>query len=185
MNKFFKTAALAAILLSANSIIAQDSKTGTTTLNVNLGSVLAIEVANPSVTIQMTTAAHLRDGNSSSELSDHVKVTATEGYTVTVQASTDLTNGGVEIPVSTVKIKTEKGSYLGASGSTAPTTTPTFPTTEPALSATAPVQIIESSTGDFRGFNVTYTIPAEETPAYLDKATGVYTTTLTYTIAAD
>lgn len=182
MNKFFKTAALAAIVLSANSLFAQDN---TTLLNVNLGSVLAIEVANPSVTINMTTATHLTEGNSTGELSDHLKVTATEGYTVTVEASGNLSNSGVEIPVSTVTIKTEKGSYLGAAGSTAPTTNPTFPLTEPALSATAPVKIIDSSTGDFRGFNVTYTIPANETPAYLDKATGVYTTTLTYTIAAD
>lgn len=184
MNKFLKTAALAAIVLSANSLFAQTS--GTTNLNVNLGSVLAIEVANPSVTINMTTAAHLTAGNTTGSLSDHLKVTATEGFKVTVQAATDLTSSANDvIPVNTVVINTAKGSYLGATGSTAPTTAPTFPTTAPALSATAPVTIIESTTGDFRGFNVTYTIPATSTPAYIDKASGLYTTVLTYTIAAD
>lgn len=183
MNKFQKTVALAALVLSANSIFAQT--TGTTNLNVNLGSVLAIEVTNPTVTIQMTTAEHLTAGNTTGSLSDHLKVTATEGFSVTVKASGELSYNGTEIPVSTVVVNTSKGSYLGDSGSTEPTTNPSFPTTAPALSSAAPVTIIESSTGDLRGFNVTYTIPAEKTPAYLNKAAGVYTTLLTYTIAAD
>jgi len=184
MNKFIKTVALAAIVLSANSIFAQTS--GTTNLNVNLGSVLAIEVANPTVTINMNTAAHLTSGNTTGSLSDHLKVTATEGFKVNVVASQNLTSsGGATIPVSTVVVSAAKGSYLGATGSTAPTTAPTFPSAPTALSATTAATIITCATGDFRGYNVTYTIPATSTPSYIDKATGVYTTTLTYTITVD
>ncbi len=174
---------LGAYALSAPALFAQT--TGTTSLNVNLGSVLAIEVANPTVIIQMNTPAHFSTGSTTGILPDHIKVTANEGFSVTVQASGNLVSAGVEIPVSTVVVNTASGSYLGASGSTPPSATPAFPATPPALSTSSPVTVINCPTGDLRGYNVAYSIPASNTPSYLDKAPGVYTTLLTYTILGD
>ncbi|RDI11216.1 hypothetical protein DEU42_106150 [Flavobacterium sp. AG291] len=179
----FKSVLLAAPFFTVPSILAQT--TGTTNLNVNLASVLAIEVSDPTVVIQMNTPAHFSSGSTTGTLSDHLKVTANEGFTVTVEAAGNLSNAGEEIPVSTVVVSSSSGSYLGASGSTAPTTNPTFPSSALALSSSAPVTIISCATGDLRGYDVAYSIPAANTPSYLDKTPGVYTTLLTYTIVAD
>jgi hypothetical protein len=181
MKNFLKVASFAIVALSANSIFAQ-----TTNLNVNLASIYSIEVTNPTVTILMNTAANFTQGNTTGSLPNHLKVSATGGYKVSVQASSQLTSPANDIiPVNTVTVSTTPGTFSGAAGSVDPGSVATFPANAPALSATAPVQLIASAKGDVRGFNVQYTIPAVSAPVYLNKPAAVYSTLLTYTIVAN
>ncbi|MNK36160.1 hypothetical protein D3C87_547030 [compost metagenome] len=182
MKNFLKIASFAIIALSANSIFAQT----TTTLNVNLASVYSIEVTNPTVNILMNTPANFTQGNTSGPLPNHIKVSATGGYKVSIQASNDLTSTANDvIPVSTVVVSTTPGTFSGAAGSIDTGSNAAFPANAPALSATAPVELITSTTGDIRGFNVQYTIPASSAPVYLNKPAAIYSTLLTYTIVAN
>ena len=181
MKNFLMAASFAIIALSTNSIFAQ-----TTNLNVNLANVYSIEVTNPTVTIAMNTAANFTEGNTTGSLPNHVKVSATNGYKVTIQAATDLTSPGNDvIPVSTVVVKTTPGTFSGAPGSIDAGSNAAFPANAPALSVTTPVELISSTTGDIRGFNVQYTIPPVSAPVYLNKPEAVYSTLLTYTIVAN
>lgn len=181
MKNFLKVASFAIVALSANSILAQ-----TTTLNVNLANVYSIEVTNPTVNIAMNTAANFTDGNTSGSLPNHIKVSATGGYKVTIQAANELTSPGNDIiPVSTVVVSTTPGTYSGAAGSIDQGSNASFPANAPALSVTTPVELITSTTGDIRGFNVQYTIPPVSAPVYLNKPAAIYSTLLTYTIVAN
>lgn len=181
MRNFLKAAAFAIVALSANSIFAQ-----TTNLNVNLANVYSIEVTNPTVTILMNSAANFTQGNTTGSLPNHIKVSATGGYKVSIQAATELTSTANDvIPVSTVVVSTTPGTFSGAAGSVDPGSNAAFPANAPALSVTAPVELISSTTGDIRGFNVQYTIPAVSAPVYLNKPAAVYNTLLTYTIVAN
>lgn len=182
MKNFSKIALLAIAALSFNAVSAQT----TTNLNVNLSSLYSIEVTNPTVTIQMNNASYFTAGNTTGALSNHLKVSATGGYQVSVVAGTDLTSpGGDVISVGTVTVAATEGTYSGASGSTDPGTDAEFPSTAPALSTSVPAVVIESTSGDLRGFNVEYKIPAESAPAYLNKPAATYTTQLTYSIVAN
>lgn len=181
MKKFLIAASFAIIAMSANSSFAQ-----TTNLNVNLANVYSLEVTNPTVTIGMSTPANFTKGNTTGFLPNHVNVSATNGYKVTVQAATELTSPGNDvIPISTVVVSTTPGTYSGADGSIDAGSNATFPANATALSVTTPVEIISSTTGDIRGFNIQYTIPPVSAPVYLNKPEAVYSTLLTYTIVAN
>lgn len=180
MNKIFKFAFVAIIALTANTSFAQ--LTGTTTLNVNVEDVYSIIVTDPSVDIDMNLPAHFTGGNNSGEQAGHIEVTATDAYQVTVTSGEFLEGAAFneEISAGTVQVTANDGDYLGAGadgGSTADFSTATLGLTPSAL--------ITGDGGDMRSFDVTYTIPAASAPAFLDVAEDVYTTVVTYTIAAD
>lgn len=138
MKNFLMAASFAIIALSTSSAFAQ-----TTNLNVNVANVYSIEVTNPTVTIGMNTAANFTNGNTTGTLPNHVKVSATNGYKVTIQAATDLTSPGNDvIPVSTVVVKTTPGTFSGAAGSIDAGSNAAFPANAPALSVTTPVELI-------------------------------------------
>ena len=134
----------------------------------------------------MNNASYFTNGNSTGSLPNHIKVSATGGYQVSVLAGADLTSpGGDVISVGTVTVAATEGTYSGASGSTDPGTDAQYPALAPSLSTTVPAVVVESSSGDLRGFNVTYTIPAANAPTYLNRPAATYTATLTYSIVAN
>src|SRR5690606_10326830 len=121
MTKIFKIASIAIVALIATTASAQDNQTQ---LNVNLANAYSV-VVNPtqnSVTIDMNLPAHFQNGNSSAAQADHIQVSASGDYEVTVFALGDLVAGSETIAVNTVTVTPTAGTYLGAGadpGSTA------------------------------------------------------------------
>lgn len=180
MTNFFKIASVAIVALSANVLSAQED-TDQATLNVVVGSSYSITVSNPTAEISMTTPTHFQSGNSVSK-TDHVQVSATNDYEVTVIATQDLTSGAETIPVSTVLVTPTLGSYLGGGddpGAIAVTLDPQE------LSTSTENTIISTDIGEsLRGYNIEYSIPAEQASQYLNHTAGTYTTTVTYSLYA-
>jgi hypothetical protein len=179
MNKIFKVASVAIIALVANTAFAQ---TNTTNLHVNVEAVYSIVVTDADVTIDMNEPEHFVNGNASDEQTGHLEVTATDGYEVTVTADEFLVgeSEAEEISTGTIVVTANDGVYLGNGtdgGSTADF--------QEAQLATGGNVLITGSAGDLRSFDVTYTIPAASAPAYINVPVDVYTTLVTYTIAAD
>ncbi len=183
MTKFLKIASVAIIALTANTLSAQvtPEDTDQATLNVILGNAFSITVSGATAQINMTTPTHFQSGNSVSK-TNHVRVSATNDYEVTVIATQDLTSGTETIPVSTILITPTLGSYLGGGddpGAIAVDLTPQE------LSTTTENTIISTDIGEsLRGYTIEYSIPAAEASQYLNHTAGTYTTTVTYSLYA-
>ena len=175
MNKIFKIASIAVIALAANTAFAQQ-----TNLHVNVTDVYSIEVTDTDVSIDMNQASHFVSGNASSEQANHIEVNATGGYIVSVAAASPLTGvlGGT-IDQGTIVVSANEGTYLGAPGTDGGSTADF---TDATLSASG-AALVTATTGELRGFDVTYTIPAESAPAYLNVEEDTYSTIVTYSIA--
>lgn len=184
MNNFFKAASVVAITLVANTVSAQT--TASTLLRVNLQDAYSIVIpaAQNQVTIDMILPAHFQNGNSAPLQSNHLQVSASDEFEVKVAATADLNFGSEFIPVSTVSVTPTAGTFLGAG--TDPgidSSFPALPVPIPVnLDATAGTTIITSGSGDIRGYNMLYSIPASETSEYLNRPAGIYTTTVVYAI---
>jgi len=154
-----------------------------TQVNIVINQVQSIQVSQPSVNINMNQASHFLSGNSSGQLANHVKVISSAGYQVTAKASTQYfsLNGSVTtLPVNTIVLKTNIGSDLSNTNTAPPGGLMVVPQTTVTTTAKT---IITSPTGEYgRGYNVEYSIPAAQTPAYLNRTPGAYTTTLVYTL---
>ena len=176
MNKIFKVASVAIIAFSANTIFAQS-----TNLHVNVQDIYSIVVTDTDVTIDMNQPGFFVSGNSSAEQSNHIEVSATGEYQVSVAAALPLTGAtsGETIDQGTIVVTANNGTYLGAQGTDAGSSA-SF-TAATLSSGGAP--LVTGSAGDLRGFDVTYSIPAASAPAYLNVAEDIYTTTVTYSIA--
>ena len=182
MTKFFKIASIAIVALIATTASAQLNQTE---LRVNLANAYSV-VVNPaqnSVTIDMNLPEHFQLGNSSTSQANHLQVSATGDFVVKVSALADLVNGSETIAVNTVTVTPSEGTYLG--GGTDPGLASTFQTQPIEVGAANEQTIITSTTGDLRGYNMVYTIPAANTGSYLDHTPGVYTATVVYTIYAN
>lgn len=131
----------------------------------------------------MNQASHFLSGNSSGQKVNHVKVISSAGYQVTVKASTQYfsLNGSVTtLPVNTIALKTAVGSDLSNTNTSPPAGLQVVSQT---MLSTSPNTIITSPKGEYgRGYNVEYSIPAQQSPAYLNRTSGTYTTTVVYTL---
>lgn len=148
-----------------------------------MNQVHSITVSQPSVTINMSQPSHFIGGNSSGQQSNHVQVTSSTGYQVTVKASTQyfsLNGNATSLPVNTIGVQAAIGSDLTNTGAPIPSGLTASPQV---MLSTVPATIVTSPTGEWgRGFHVNYVIPATQSPVYLNKAPGTYTTTVMYTL---
>lgn len=183
MKKIAVFAFLTLLLMSKNQVQAQAVDTGksaSTTLSVNLANVYDIQIAQPSVAIDMNTATHFLSGNSSGKQKWHVQVTSNTGYEVKVAATTDLMKGATSIPVNTINVRAEAGDYLGGGTFPAPTD---IVLTDVALAVGTQKTIISKNTGETkRGYTIDYAIFPAGAAVYVNKTAGSYSTTVTYSL---
>lgn len=180
-----KVILFAAILFSATSILnvqAQEVKTGTAQLTLNLSAVQSIKV-DGDVVINYTTADDYLNGKDSGEQGTTLTVVSAGGFVVRVEAE-DLKGGGAkDIAASSIKVTAVGGansdnSTFDATGTLAKVGAGTK---TPLISAT--------KGGVDKVYKVTY--EGADANKYMENfnnagegATQSYTTTVTYTIAA-
>ena len=152
-------------------------------MNIIIAQVQSIQVSQPTVNINLNQVSHFKSGNSSGQQSNHVKVSASTGYQVTVKASTQYfshNGGATTIPVNTVNVNTVTGDDTTGANAAPPAGLTVAPQT---TLSTTPSVIVTSPSGTFgRGFHVNYAIPAAKAPSYLNRDEGSYTTTVIYTL---
>lgn len=170
------------LLLCPIAALAQNIGSAQTQVNVTISQVQSIQVSQPTVTINMTQPSHFIQGNASGQQSNHVRVSSSTAYQVTVKANTAYfshNGNSTTLPVNTVAVKTATGNLTNSN--TAP---PAGLQVAPQIMLSAlPTTIITSPTGEWgRGFHVNYVIPETKSPSYLNREAGTYTTTVTYTL---
>lgn len=172
-----------AALLMLCPAIAFSQASGVSQVNIIIAPAQSIQVQHSTVNIQMTQASHYMLGNSSGLQSNHVRVTSTTGYEVTVKSETQFfsLNGNITtLPVNTIAVQTAIGSDLSGSNSAPPSG---LVITPQVMLETSGTTIISTPTGEAdRGYNVNYTIPANQTQNYFNRENGTYNTTVTYTL---
>jgi hypothetical protein len=172
-------------VLITNNVFAQTSANAT--LNVVLSDVRSIKI-NPAqsvVNLNFTTANDYANGINVSQ-NRHIEITSTSGFIVKVKASgNNLTNGTNTIPVNTITLTpflntASMQRTMVASGSSFANSVYTFPIT---LSPT-PKLLVESSYGSTQiFFDINYA--SSGGASYMNKVSGTYSTTITYTIEPD
>ena len=180
-----KVILFAAILFSATSILnvqAQEVKTGTAQLTLNLSAVQSIKV-DGDVVINYTTADDYLNGKDSGEQGTTLTVVSAGGFVVRVEAD-DLTGGGnTPIEASSIKVTAAEVSNEG-------NTSYDSEGTLAKVGAGAKIPLISATQG---GVDKVYKVTYEGADAnkYMENfnnagegATQSYTTTVTYTIAA-
>jgi hypothetical protein len=178
-RKILFIAFFACFLGSTQMLQAQTSANAT--LNVVLSDVRSIKVnpAQATVTLNFANVTDYNNGVSSTQ-NAHLEVTSTGGYIIKVKSSTpNLVNGTNQIPVNTVTLTPlqSSGGAVGTSTSAVGRASTLIPVN---LGATA-TTIISSTDGATKIFyDMTYR--ASGGAPYINKASGTYTTTITYTI---
>ena len=170
------------LLLCPIAVMAQSIGSAQTQVNITIAQVQSIQVSQPTVTINMTQPSHFILGNASGQQSNHVRVSSSTAYQVTVKASTQYfsRNGNsTTLPVNTIAVKTAIGNLTNST--TAP---PAGIQVAPQIMLSAlPTTIITSPSGEWgRGFHVNYVIPETKSPSYLNREAGTYSTTVMYTL---
>lgn len=182
MKTFYKiTLALAVMLISVSSLAQQTEAKAN--LNVLLGNAYNIEInsVQSDVSILMNQTDHFINGNSSQQ-DDHIQVTATGGYAVTVQASAPNfvpETGASTIGVDNIYLVPQLGSLLVGNPNAGQNVniTPGF------LNGTTGFEILNVEAGERkRGFHMEYKIPTSKTDNFLNKEADTYTTVVTYTL---
>ncbi|MGY0038939.1 hypothetical protein [Pedobacter sp. NJ-S-72] len=146
------------------------SKTMNSSVQVNVSNLMELIVEDPSVTLTVNTTANYQQGVTTT-MPNHVKVSSTVPYNVTVKANSSVlsSSGGIQIPVGVITIE-------GMTGQTGIT---------PVVLSASPQQIITSADPTIDRFlNLQYRIPSTQTSNLLNKTAGSYNTTITYTIVA-
>lgn len=146
------------------------SQTMNSSVQVNVNNLMELIVQDPSVTLTVNTTANYQQGVTTT-MPNHVKVSSTVPYNVTVKASSSVlsSSGGVQIPVGVITIE-------GMTGQTGIT---------PIVLSASPQAIITSANPTIdRLLNLQYRIPSAQTANLLNKNAGSYNTTITYTIVA-
>ena len=146
------------------------SQTMNSSVQVNVSNLMELIVQDPSVTLTVNTTANYQQGVTTTK-PNHVKVSSTVPYNVTVKASSSVlsSSGGVQIPVGVITIE-------GMTGQTGVT---------PIVLSASPQTIISSANPIVdRLLNLQYRIPSAQTSNLLNKTAGSYNTTITYTIVA-
>lgn len=178
--------ALAVMFVSVSAFAQTNQGSADATLTVNLADAYNITLGQTAVALSMNTAADFAGGSTSVE-SDHLQITATGTYTVTVETSSNVFNGPNDgavastIGVSNVEVEvTALGTDLNGNSNQ----TPAFTSSNLSLSTTG--QTILTGEPDLeRGYDVTYAIPATKTENFLGHDAGAYVTTVTYTLISD
>ncbi|WP_068405498.1 hypothetical protein [Pedobacter cryoconitis] len=146
------------------------SQTMNSSVQVNVSNLMELIVQDPSVTLTVNTTANYQQGVTTTK-PNHVKVSSTVPYNVTVKASSSVlsSSGGIQIPVGVITIE-------GMTGQTGIT---------PVVLSANPQTIISSANPIVdRLLNLQYRIPSAQTSNLLNKTAGSYNTTITYTIVA-
>lgn len=146
------------------------SQTMNSSVQVNVSNLMELIVQDPSVTLTVNTTANYQQGVTTTR-PNHVKVSSTVPYNVTVKASSSVlsSSGGVQIPVGVITLE-------GMTGQTGIT---------PIILSASPQTIITSANPTIdRLLNLQYRIPSAQTSNLLNKTAGSYNTTITYTIVA-
>lgn len=172
----------AAILFAGTSLVKAQNASNVTTLNVRLYPLQTI-VVNPAISevnLDYKLTTDYKNGVSSLQ-EDHLKIYSTGAFIVQVASATNdikRTNGTETISASTIKVKAAAGTTNALTGQTM---------AEVGLSTT-PTNLINSGTGGVdKNFNITYSgldLNGYVNNYYNDENPTVYTTTVTYTIAA-
>lgn len=176
----FALFALLSVIGLTASAQSNTGKSSSTTLNVTLGNAYEIQVRQKNVSINMNMPDNFRLGNNSGNQIGHLLIKATTGYEVKVAAASELLNGVKSIPVSTVTVKPQLGAY-GDAG-TRPSTTGLVLTNQALAVGTQKTIILKETGESLREYNVDYVIPAAQANEYLNKTSGTYTTTVTYSL---
>lgn len=162
--------------------MAQSIGSAQTQVNITIAQVQSIQIAQPTVNISMAKPSHFLLGNDSGQQPNHIKVSSSTAYEVTVKTSSEyfsLNGNDTSLPVNTIAVKTTIGD-LANSNALPPTGLQVAP--QIMLSA-SPTTIIRSPAGEWgRGFHVNYAIPETKSPSYLNRETGTYSTTIMYTL---
>jgi hypothetical protein len=177
MKKNRKISLVIAIILVgfiySSKLSAQAS--ASSTVNIVLANVSSIKVnaAQTSVALNFSNADDYNNGVSLAQV-QHLEVTCTGGYQVTVKASgPTMINGASTIPVSTITLTPSISSGSTDAGAAF---------TPVSLSAT-PQNMITTPNGATKiYYDLRY--KASGGPQYIGKAAGTYTTTITFTIVA-
>jgi hypothetical protein len=188
VRKFlFAGALIVASLFSVNSVMAQT--TGDVTVNLKFQPIQSIVVTSGAEGVNLVYANKTDYSEGKFKIvNDHLEIFSTGGFLVTVKAESDFTNnstGAVAIPASDVKVTattgTDNDNNYGTGG---------LP--EVVLSNTEEKNFIASDTGGTGlKFNVKYDNYGGHGNAYINKyifedgAESVYSTKVTYTIAAN
>lgn len=184
MKTFYKISLALAVMLISGSAFSQESE-AETTLNVVLADTYNMEIGQETVTIPMNDADHFVNGSSSGLQQNHLQITATQGYTVEVEAETDLIlDGGTEdIAVENVNVEVTSLGYdftQNSGGVTGFNSSGAI-----SLSPTDAQQVFSSDADLKRGYHVNYSIPASKASNFLNKTAGTYSTKVIYTLMAD
>ncbi|MCV9929769.1 hypothetical protein OIU83_19060 [Flavobacterium sp. LS1R49] len=170
------------LLLCPIAVIAQSIGSAQTQVNVTIAQVQSIQISQPTVSISMAKPSHFLLGNDSGQQSNHIKVSSSTAYEVTVKASAEYFshNGNTtSLPVNTIAVKTATGN-LTNSNALPPAG---LQVASQIMLSTQPTTIIKSPSGEWgRGFHVDYAIPETKSPSYLNREAGAYNTTIMYTL---
>lgn len=179
---FFATLLVVGVLLSVNSIKAQEgSNTGDVTLNIKLSPIqtLVVNAGQTTVNLEYKTKADYSGGVSANE-ANHLEIYSTGAFEIKAKASTSTlnnTNIGQGMDVNTVTIIPTAGTNSLADAD--------YTTTS--LSAEAQTIISSTTGGVANNFNIEYKGKGGDAYVnYYNNAENptVYTTIVTYTIAA-
>jgi hypothetical protein len=170
------------VLLFPVAAMAQSIGSAQTQVNVTIAQVQSIQISQPTVNISMAKPSHFLYGNDSGQQSNHIKVSSSTAYEVTVKASSEYfshNGNSTSLPVNTIALKTVTGN-LTNSNAVPPAGLKVVPQI---MLSTLPTTIIKSPVGEWgRGFHVNYAIPETKSPNYLNRESGTYSTTIMYTL---
>ncbi|MBW2961833.1 hypothetical protein [Mesonia aestuariivivens] len=149
-------------------------------VNLIVRELMSVEIKQSSVMINMNLPSHYKFGNNSGMQHNHIKVTTTSNYVLSV--STTAQNFSYQglyssLPVNTVQVEAFLGDlnpYLNASDVTF--------NSNVSLSS-AKVNLLSSHSSETsQSFDVNYTIPTSKVDHFLNIPSGSYKTTVIYTI---
>lgn len=170
------------ILVTTTAFAQSESSSGSVTLSLKLSSIqtLVVNSSQKSIDLEYTEVSDYKNGVSS-EQKDHLKIFSTGAFTVNVQSASDdikRADGDESISAHTLKVRAAAGASNAMTNATIG---------EVQLSASATDLITSGVGGIDRNFNITYSGLGAD--AYVEKyynseSPTVYSTTITYTIAA-
>ncbi|WP_121667432.1 hypothetical protein [Mesonia aquimarina] len=149
-------------------------------VNLIVNELMSVEVAQSSVMINMNLPSHFRFGNNSGTQSNHVRVTTTSNYTLSVSTTNQyftLNGLSTSLPVSTIQVEASVGNLnpnvnggdINVNSSVA-------------LNASKVNLLSSVSPETSQAFDVKYVIPTNTVANFLDLPSGNYKTTVIYTI---
>jgi len=149
-------------------------------VNLIVNELMSVEIAQSSVLINMNLPSHYKYGNNSGIQQNHVKVTTTSNYTLTVSATNQnftLNGLATNLPVNIIKIEASIGSLNSNFNSGQVSINSGVQ-----LSASQSNLLSSHSNETQQTFDVKYIIPTSETPNFLNIPSGNYKTTVIYTV---